>query len=69
MNRTALAQLPDWPALMDSATAVLYLGGSSSTLESLEKGGYLERYSNGNRNVRYLRADIDRALNAWAAGK
>jgi hypothetical protein len=69
MNPTSLSHLPDWPALMDAPTAILYLGGSSSTLGVLEKGGYLTRAAEGNRNVRYLRADIDRALNAWVAAK
>ena len=62
-----LATLPDWPALMDSPTAILYLGGSRKALDDLEAGGYLERYSNGHGNVRYLRARIDLALKACAA--
>jgi hypothetical protein len=63
-DKRTLLQLLAGPWSETLATVVI-----SSTLESREKGGYLERYSNGNRNVRYLRADIDRALNAWAAAK
>jgi len=66
MNLDTLAKLPDWPALMDSRTAISYLGGSLSSLRELEKGGYLRRYSDGPRNVRYTRKAIDLALAAKA---
>lgn len=66
MNLAELALLPDWPALMDQPTAILYLGGSKSALSELLEGGYLLRYDEGNRNVRYRREDIDVALKARA---
>jgi hypothetical protein len=64
MNIETLSKLPDWPALMDAPTAIAYLGGSRGTLTQLETEGYLQRYANGNRAVRYLRRDIDNALTA-----
>jgi hypothetical protein len=51
---------------MDTPTAILYLGGSRITLDMLEIDGYLARFSNGHRAVRYLRAHIDQALAAKA---
>ena len=67
MKATTLATLPDWPALMDEPTAILYLGGSRETLRALIKWGYLTRWQNGHRAVRYMRRDIDTALAANGA--
>jgi hypothetical protein len=66
MNIETLSKLPDWPALMDAPTAIAYLGGSRGTLAQLETEGYLQRYADGHRSVRYLKADIDNALAACA---
>ena len=66
MKAEALAGLPDWPALMDLDTAIAYLGGSRQSLEELEQWGYLERYANGFKSVRFLRSHIDTALTACA---
>lgn len=66
MNPYHLAALPDWPALMDEPTAILYLGGHKSALVELLEGGYLTRYAAGHKNVRYLRTAIDTALKAKA---
>jgi hypothetical protein len=52
---------------MDEPTAILYLGGSRETLRALIKWGYLVRWQNGHRAVRYLRRDIDTALAAKGA--
>lgn len=65
MKTETLAMLPDWPALMDYETTVLYLGGSKAALERLEEKG-LTRWQNGHRAVRFLRAEVDAALQAIA---
>lgn len=62
MKSEILGNLPDWPALMDTKIAELYLGGSETTLAMLEAEGLLPRFSNGHKNVRYLRVHIDGAL-------
>lgn len=66
MSPDALAACPDWPALMDLDTTILYLGGSRASLEKLEKQGYLVRWANGHKSVRFLRSEVDTALKACA---
>lgn len=66
MTLDTLSKLPAWPALMDGPTAIRYLGGSRASLDQLEAEGYLQRYANGHKSVRYLKADIDTALAARA---
>lgn len=67
MKTDMLSQLPDWPALMDLETTILYLGGSLTDLEELESCGYLRRWRNGHQSVRFIRSEVDAALNALAA--
>lgn len=66
MTTDTLAKLPNWPALMDLDTTILYLGGSRAALEELEKWGYLRRWRNGHKSVRFIRAEVDTALKACA---
>jgi hypothetical protein len=64
MKSTELAHLPDWPAVMDIGTAVLYLGGKAQILAALEARGYLDRFTDRHKCVTYLRSAIDAALEA-----
>ncbi|HRQ87321.1 MAG TPA: hypothetical protein PLA50_00880 [Bacteroidia bacterium] len=66
MNTNALANCPDWPALMDLDTTILYLGGSRAALEKLEASGFLRRWQNGHKAVRFVRKEVDTALTAVA---
>lgn len=66
MTTDTLAKLPNWPALMDLDTTILYLGGSRTALEKLEESGFLRRWQNGHKAVRFLRSDVDTALKACA---
>lgn len=62
MNEQTLSSLPDWPALMDSATAVRYLGGKRTLLVSLEDRGFLSPLTARHRCRTYRRVDLDAAL-------
>lgn len=67
MKTQTLPSLPDWPALMDVDTTILYLGNNPALLERLEASGALRRWQNGNKGARFLRAEIDAALREAAA--
>lgn len=67
MNLAKLSICPDWPALMDTATAELYLGGSPSKLQWLVEEGYLVPFTNAHRDRTFRREAIDRALAMAAA--
>lgn len=62
MRAADLAQLPDWPALMDVETATLYLGGKRKLLQALSDGGLIHRFTDSHKCVTYRREEIDRAL-------
>lgn len=53
---------PDWPAVMDLETAILYFGGKESLLFGLVAWRFLVPWSTGRRNTSFLRKDMDDAL-------
>lgn len=62
MNNATLSNLPDWPALQDVETAILYLGNKGQLLEALVERGYLEPFTDRHRCKTFRRSDIDAAL-------
>lgn len=63
----SLDKCPDWPAVLDTPTAVLYLGGKARLLYALIAAGYLTPMGMGHRATHFLRQDLDSALVAARA--
>lgn len=62
MKVTELSFLPEWPALMDVETTVLYLGGKLTIYQFLCEKGYLKPLADRKRVKVFRRGDIDIAL-------
>jgi hypothetical protein len=58
----AFQGMPDWPALMDQDTAILYLCGRKLIYETLIERKYLTLLSDRHKAKLCRRVDIDNAL-------
>lgn len=64
----AAAALPDWPTLMDEATAAAYLGMSGDTFRGfMARKGVRPVDLGGPRLTRWRRADLDRLVDSLPA--
>ncbi len=66
--KTDLAQLPDWPALMDADTAALYCCGISvATFKAFANLHGVKPIDMGLRLLRYRRRDLDALIDRLPA--